>query len=514
MGSTTPLLDILSKHLPAGIPLAEISKSSESRSAVEILLSFAVGAECPTRISDLREEWTRKQPAATKALQESLGMKGSKRARESESSDESSSKRHKTADADVDDSPLFTLPSISTTSPIRKKVDITIHERSIRFINPGTRAVESSIPLSAISRAFLLPTRGKAKGHWTVVLLPTDVPDKGKASAASSQQIIFGLDALSTTKFQTTSYSSGGSSPTSTPVSKGEETVASIRKFLSHLPVPLLQSSATVFRSACATAKSGDGAAGVDAYLAAKAGTLWFFDSGILWGESKPCEFWAISDLVAKEGVRLISATGRTCSVILSRKCGASKDANKNGDDEASEDEGDEVVETEFSMVDGREQDPINAWARQRKHIMGKDAVSSSPPSTSKQGQASTNGKEAVKGQLSNGTVKGPAWDDSDSDDEDYESATSEDLDRSSSSDSEDSERAHGSDDGGGSDNEGVEVSGDEGSEEEELQEAHHPLLRPGAMPRMSKATINAVIDMVNDDLMDDASDEEDQLEE
>ncbi|KAF9221793.1 hypothetical protein BS17DRAFT_737004 [Gyrodon lividus] len=509
MGSTTPLLDILSKHLPTGISLAEISKSSESRSTVETLLSFAVGGECPTRLSNIREDWTRKQPAATKALLEFLGMKGSKRARESEDTDESNSKRHKTADADADDLPLFTLPSISTTSPIRKKVDITIHGRSIRFINPGTRAVESSIPLSGISRAFLLPTRGKAKGHWTVVLLPTDVPDKGKAPAASCQQIIFGLDALSAAKFETTSYSSGSSSPIPATVAKGEETVASIRKLLSHLPVPLLQPSATVFRSACATAKSGDSAAGVDAYLSAKAGTLWFFESGILWGESKPCEFWAISDLTAKDGIRLISATGRTCSVILSRKSGTSKEAYETGDDEAGEDDGEEIVETEFSMVDGREQDPISAWTRQRKHLLGKDATSSLPTFLSKQGQAATNGKE-----VPNGTVKGAAWDDSDSDDEDYESASSADLDHSSSSDSDDGEDVHGSVNGDSGESEGVEESGNEKFEEEELQEAHHPLLRPGAMPRMSKAAIDVVVDMVNDDLVDDASDEEDQLEE
>ncbi|KAF9235005.1 hypothetical protein BU15DRAFT_89746 [Melanogaster broomeanus] len=398
MGSTTPLLDILSKHLPTGISLAEIPSSSESR-------------------------------------------KGSKRARESEDADESSSKRHKTADVDVNDSPLFTLPSISTTSPIRKKVDITIHERSIRFINTGTRAVESSIPLSSISRAFLLPTRGKAKEHWTVVLLPTDVPDKGKAPAASSQQVIFGLDALT------------------------------------------LKPLRTVFRSACATAKSGNGAAGVNAYLSAKAGTLWFFDTGILWGESKPCEFWAVPDLTATDGVRLISATGRTCSP---------KDANKDGDDEAGEDEGEEIVETEFTMVDGREQDPINAWTRQRKRLFGKDRPM---------------GKELLQVRSRNGTAKGPAWDDSDSDDEDYEIPSSEDLGHNSSSDSDGNKEDQRSDDGDGSGSEGVEESGDD-------QKLIIPYSDQVPCHAVSKAVIDAVVDMVNEDLMDDASDEEDELEE
>ncbi|KIJ64331.1 hypothetical protein HYDPIDRAFT_112325 [Hydnomerulius pinastri MD-312] len=521
--STTPLLDILSPHLPTRFSsaLSQLIVSSESRSLLETLLSFAVGGECSTHASrDVRQEWTRNQPAAIKALQEFVGSKGSKRGRESEDTEESSSKRPRTSETEADDDPpLFTLPSISVTSPIRKKVNITIHERSIRFINTGSRAVESSIPLSSISRAFLLPTRGKAKGHWTVVLLPSDVPEKGKTSASSPQQIIFGLDALSTTKFETTSYTSGSSSPKTTAVAKGEETLASIRSLLSYLPVPLLEPSATVFRSACATAKSGHGAAGVDAYLSAKSGTLWFFDTGILWGESKPCEFWAVSDLLAKDGIRLISATGRTCSVILGRKNSTSKDADKQDDDEA-EDEGEEVVETEFAMVDGREQDPINAWARQRKHVFGKEVASSSDASPTKEGRKGTAGTGAAKGQLPTTAAKGPAWDDSDSDDEDYEIASSEDLEGSSGSDSDDSEDGGGSGDEGegdegegeGSGSEVVEQSGDDESEEE-LQEAHHPLLRPGAMPRMSKAAIDAVVDMVNGDMMDAGSDEEDELD-
>lgn len=491
MSSTTPLLDILAGYLPDTICKAELSStSSETRSAIETLLTFALGGDCPTRFTEARQEWSRDQPAALKALNDALGThSGAKRARDNQETDDSSSKRQKNIEADDDDLPLFTLPSMSTTSPIRKKVDVTIHARSIRFINPATRVLESSIPLASITRAFLLPTRGKTKGHWTVVLLPTDVPDKTKALPSSAQQVIFGLDALSAAAFETTSYSSSTTTPTSTTtVAKGEETVTAVRRLLSHIPVPLLEPSATVFRSACATPKVGNGAAGLDAYLSAKSGTLWFFDSGILWGESKPCEFWAVSDLIAKDGVRLISATGRTCSVILGRK---------DGDDE--------VIETVFSMVDGREQDPINAWARNRKHVFGKPAATTS----SALNQTVSNAKEAHSSDHAqpNGTVKGPAWDDSDSDDEDFE-ASSEDL-SGSFSDPEESE------DGSGSRSGSAEDSGDELEEEDEgLQEARHPLLRPGAMPRMSKAAMDMVVDMVHDDFTGDASEEEDELEE
>ncbi|OBZ74864.1 Heat shock protein 16 [Grifola frondosa] len=76
-----------------------------------------------------------------------------------------------------DDPPLFTLHTLSATTPVRKKVDITVHSASIRLTNPNSHALEHpSIPFSSLRRAFLLPTRGKTKPHWTVVLLPSDTP--------------------------------------------------------------------------------------------------------------------------------------------------------------------------------------------------------------------------------------------------------------------------------------------------------------------------------------------------
>ncbi|KAG2125726.1 hypothetical protein DEU56DRAFT_903614 [Suillus clintonianus] len=516
MSSSTPYLDALSKHFPAECSSIIDSLSSEqTRSAVDMLLAFASGGECPSDVSPHGQlGWARDQAAGMKAVQDLAVQKGTKRGRAASNDEEgvgSDTKRQKTTDVLEDDRPVFTLPSISTTSPVRKKVDITIHEKTIRFVNTSSRAVEASIPLPSISRAFLLPTRGKAKQHWTVVILSSDIPEKGRATTSNSHQIIFGLDAISTSKFDTTSYS-GSSTPSTSTVARGDETLFVLREFLMHLPISLLEASATVFRSACATPKSGHSAAGIDAYLAAKPGTLWFFDSGILWGESKPCEFWAVGDLIPKDGIRMISATGRTCSVILGRKISSSAEDHdsKRGDNEDVE--GD-IVETEFSMVDGREQDPINAWARQRKHLFGKG--SAPPPSKATSGKKATTQEQPSIGE--NTAANGPAWDDSDSDDDDYEIASSEDIDHSSSSDSEASDVGSGSHPGDGSeeeDNRGSDANGEESGEEseEELQEAHHPLLRPGAMPRMSKATINAVVDMVNEDLMG-GSEEEDELD-
>lgn len=516
MTSSTPYLDALSSHFPLHECSSIVALCSEqARSAVDALLAFASGGECPKDVSPQGQlEWARKQPAAMRAVQDLAVQKGTKRGRAASIDDGvgigSDVKRQKTTDVlEDDDRPIFTLPSISTTSPVRKKVDITIHEKTIRFISPSSRAVEASIPLSNLSRAFLLPTRGKAKQHWTVVILSSDVPEKGKATTSNPHQIIFGLDAISTSKFDTTSYSDS-STPSTSTITKGEETLAPIRDLLTHLPIPVLEASATVFRSACATPKSGHSAAGVDAYLAAKQGTLWFFDSGILWGESKPCEFWAVADLVPKDGVRLISATGRTCSVIFGRKSSPSTEDHKGEDDVDAE--GGDIVETEFSMVDGREQDPISAWVRQRKHLMGKG---SAPPSSKLQ-QGTSGEKTQERSSMGGATANNSAaWDDSDSDDDDYDDS-SEDIVYSSSSDSEASDGGRASnledgleEDGGGSDGVGGE-SGDES--EDELQEQHHPLLRPGAMPRMSKAAINAVVDMVNEDMMA-GSEEEDELD-
>lgn len=512
MTSSTPYLDALSSHFPQEFSSIMASLTSEqARSAINTLLAFASGGECPTDVSPQGQlEWARKQPPAMRAIQDMVVQKGTKRGRaastDGECVDSADVKRQKTTDVLEDDRPIFTLPSISTTSPVRKKVDITIHEKTIRFVNPSSRAVESSIPLPSLSRAFLVPTRGKAKQHWTVIILSSDVPEKGKVTSSNLHQIIFGLDAISTSKFDTTSYSGSSTSSTST-VTKGEETLAPLRSLLSHLPIPVLEASSTVFRSACATPKSGHSAAGVDAYLAAKQGTLWFFDSGILWGESKPCEFWAIGDLVPKDGVRLISATGRTCSVILGRKAPPFTQGHKGEDDLNGE--GGDIVETEFSMVDGREQDPINAWVRQRKHLLGKG---SAPPSSKPEQGISSKSMQEQPSTVGATAANGPAWDDSDSDDEDYEDS-SEEIDNSSSSDSEASERGSNLEDElEEENNRGSDVVGEESGEEseEELQEKHHPLMRQGAMPRMSKAAIDAVVNMMNEM---GGSEEEDELD-
>jgi len=143
-------------------------------------------------------------------------------------------------------------------------------------------------------------------------------------------------------------------------------------------------------------------------------------------------------------------------------------------------------------MVEGREQDPISAWARNRKHLFGKVAVangsSSGPVNKHIQGAGPT-------------TIKGAVWDDSDSDDEDFEMASSEDLGHSSNSDSDGSGSEGGSGNGGNLDNDSgsEEWSGD--SDEEELTPAQ-------------QAALDKMVELLRDGPEDEPSDEEDELDE
>ena len=528
MVTPTPFLNALLPHLPNEFLPLECLQSSSSRAGVEILLQFALGGDCPASASlETRKDWARKQPETIKSVQDLLGhdLKATKRVRDDEHVDiEPTSKRPKTTQAnsaeDADDPALFTLPSISTTSPVRKKVDITIHTRTIRFTNPSSHVLEASILLSSVTRAFILPTRGKAKGHWTVVLLCSDTPpEKGKAAAgAQHQQVIFGLDAFSSSEFEIifhlsfpkanghTAQSSTSAIPKTEKISKGTETRSALQRFLSFLPISHFEPSSSVFRSACASSKVGDSAAGINAYLSAKSGTLWFFDHGILWGESKPCEFWGVEDLIAKDGVGLLSATGRTCSVILRRRRAV---AEKSGGGDGGNDEKEEdFSETEFTMVDGKEQDPIYAWARQRKHLFGKPLASTSDSS-----HVSPSKSEATHPKNQNTSANGPVWDDSDPEDDDFETESSDSLSSGSNgSANSDDEQGNDSGDVNSSDDE---VDEEQNEGEEELDESRHPLLRPGAMPKaVSRAAMGAVIDIVNDAFGNGASSEEDELDE
>lgn len=449
---------------------------------LDTLIRFVGGAECaPGLTPEAQVQWPEKQQEATRILNNMIRRPSEpKRLREDDDADAASqaSKRQKLSVEDVPDEEIFTLHSVSATSPIRKKVDITICKTSIKLTHSTTHTLEATVPLSILTRAFLLPTRGKSKPHWTIVLLSTDTTERGKASSTSSaaQQVIFGLDATAPSPLTTTTHTYP--TPTVATAAKGSPTLPSIRAFLARLSIPLLEPRPSVFKSACTGPGSGmsaldDGVPGIEAYRGAKPGSLWFMEAGVLWGESKPCEFWAVEDLVGKaDGLRVVNASGRTCSVILTRKSGAEVDGNGDGDGE------DMGVETEFSLVDAREKPGIDGWVRAYRHLFGK------PP----QGVA--------------GSIAQPV-EDSDSDDEDFEMDSDEVGDTSSSS----SDSEEDGDGGSGGDPEESDAEGSEGGdEEEELKEENHPLMKPGAMPRMNHAAIEMVVGMMEDEMMGTAS--------
>ncbi|KAF7970342.1 hypothetical protein HWV62_24306 [Athelia sp. TMB] len=500
---STSYLQTLRAFLPEEcLPELEISCQNPSTEALlETMIRFAVGGQAPTHVSAPTSVWESKQADAKKALDALNPLGVQKRAREGDDDAErqNGAKRQKGPDAPpaADGPPIFCLHAISATSPVRKKVDITIHKSSITFTHPTSHAVEASTPLSSLRRAFLLPTRGKQKPHWTIVLLSSDTPGGPRQPKDANPQVIFGLDATASSSMITTFYSDG-SGPVKATLHKGADVLPSLRQFLAHTGLQMLEPSLSIFRSACpgnlAASASIHGVPGVEAYRAAKPGSLWFMKEGILWGEAKPCEFWAVEDLLGKDnGLRTISATGRTCSVILTRK-----------DPEIVEEDGEEEhlgIETEFAMVDGKEREGINQWVRQFRNNFGKKPVQNA------QGVAS--GSSNVPAAA---TLAAAQLDESDASDESFEGSDSDDGGSASS------ESDGGSDAGSGDESvEGEEsdaMGDNEGENVEDLRPENHPLMRPGAMPKMSRAAIEAVVGMVNNDLMGEESEGEDELDE
>ncbi|KAI0632656.1 hypothetical protein C8Q77DRAFT_1118840 [Trametes polyzona] len=499
----------------------------EVKSTVEAILRLAVGACAPENCTV--PGWEDLQHRAVELIgQLKRGEHEVTHKRRREPEDEhSTTKRARTdsSDAIETDHPAYSLHALSVSSPIRKKVNITVHRTSIRLTNPSTQHEEyAPIPLDALQRVLLLSTRGKSKPHWTIALLASDTPaPTGKAADTTKDapipQLVFGLDATLTAPLTTTSYDSSGSPKTET-YPKGSPSLPALRAFLSHIPVPTIEPSTSIFRAATAQAaqtSSSDGVAGVEAYRGAKQGALWFLREGVFW-DGKPCEFFALEHLAraskgggeqaaAYDGVRTLSATGRTCSVILRRRRRTAAHAKDGGDDEEEEED---VEDIDFGMVDGREQEPIGRWIKAHRHLFGRPTV---------EGEKQTVTQADAKGKAK---ANDPRAEDTE-DEEDSDFTMDSDEEEESSGEESGSDASADGTDGEGEDEEGDasdDVTGDE-AEEEELDPKNHPLLRPGAMPRMSRAAVEAVVGMVEQDLMgggraaqaEDESEEEDELE-
>lgn len=544
---------------PAGANSINTMESAFPRQTVEVLLQLVAGAPCPEALRQKHEQqWKESQALFLSRIGSPAGL--GKRSRTDEEEEHlqagtivngSSSKKPKVqtataagasdgvapADASARGEARYTLHAVSLSSPIRKKADITITSSAILLSAPASSPDVSSadlvhppIPLSTFKRAFLVTNLGKNrnKPHWTVLLLPTDVVDK-KATLASQLQLVFSADHAPNVKelFTTTDHTTTSSTRVSHP--KGTETLPLLQKFLSFLlPATHLITTPTPNENTASPAPSFTSSFKqpyLDAYRSAKEGSLYFFPSGILWAEIKPAEFFALEDLAPDSddpslgGVRTLSATGRTFSLYVRRWIRNSNNKEeKGGTEDEDEDEGILVDETEFSMSDGREQENVLQWLRRYKRLFGVRSSSSDemPPSQA-------NGKiDKGKGKATAATIaEQDLDDDTDDEDEDFVASSSDDDEESDSSSGEEGGGGRGGEEGsdaaesandsdGGADDEDVEME----DEEDEMTAERHPLLRPGAMPKMSKAAMDMAVAMVSHDLTSGGRSKDDELEE
>ncbi|KAH9177259.1 hypothetical protein EDB89DRAFT_1844864 [Lactarius sanguifluus] len=501
----TPYLDALLDAVPDdAIPL-DLKTASTSHSVpkfVDAALRLASGGS--SRQDDdarLRDAW----PQIQASLQHALHALGSPPAHAKRKRSPSPSpaqapptnkkSKHEEEEDGEEDPPHLTLHALSATAPVRHKVDITLHTRSLRLAHATTGALVARCARAALTRGFLLPTRARATGapQWTALLLAGDTPMPAP-SAASRKNNGAGAGAVP----HLTSHRSTSTSVVSTSASSSSSllpTPSTPHQALLSLLSPLSTSTPTMGTGTYPAPKlvqieRGARLAGITAFRGARETSLWFLDGAGILADTRPAEFWALADLAQGDaGVRVLSATGRTCTVILTR-CPPPHTT------EGSE-EDDEGEETEFQMIDGKEREGIMEWVWKHKSAFG-IAVA----------------QRAGAGASTEGGVVARGDSDSDSDFE-QESGGSDDGSPSSSGSgsnpsqqegSEGSGNESGADDGAEGSAE-AENDDDEGDDEEivELDPKRHPLLRAaaaGAIPKMSRAAVDAAVGLVVDDLV------------
>ncbi|KAN0118750.1 hypothetical protein V8E52_004861 [Russula decolorans] len=423
---------------------------------------------------------------------------------------------------DDDDVPQLTLHAISATAPVRHKVDITLHARTLRLAHSTTRASTARCARTALTHVFLLPTRARSSGalQWTALLLAGDKPAppaprgggaggkeaKAKAKATAAAAVRFELacsvpDSSNPATIPRMTVHAPTSSSSSTPTSK----VTSAREGV----FTLLSSTISGHPVALTTVERGAPLAGITAFRGVRETSLWFFDgdgananaagaAGIL-TDGRPAEFWALEDLAHGEsGVRVRTATGRTCSVVLMRRR-SGDDGTGEGDGEEEEEE--EGEETEFQMIDGKERERILEWVRRHRGAFGIAK------------KIREEDDDEAQAQAPRGATNGGGDPDSDSDSDFEESEESDGGSPYSSSGSDVGEDEPRSEGGSGSGSESGNESGgeDDDDDDEEITMAlddpdpdpkHHPLLRAGALPKMSRAAMDAAVELVVGDLV------------
>ncbi|GJJ06072.1 hypothetical protein Clacol_000261 [Clathrus columnatus] len=430
----------------------------EARHTFDRLLRLLLGGNRPEGDVISSTEWIDSQTKLELALSslDEFHSKGKKRGRDDDSSEQNSKKvkldsTMTPVNCDQEDFPIYSLHAISVISPIRKKVDITLHQRSIRFTSAASGSLQSVIPTESLTRAFLLSTPKKTKPHWTVIIL----------SDTEHHEIIYGVDDV-LPSLKTTIH------PRPSEISpKGTSVEASLRTFLSHLPshIPLLELSTSQFRS-------GTGEPWLGTFLRAKDGYLFLFQSGILFGLRKPCTWIGMEEI---EGVRSLSVTGRTFSIFIKRRL-------------IDEDQNGEGAETVFSMVDGKHQDSVSEWIQDNRHLFGVN------PNKCEEHNAGEN--QRINTDLD------------ESDDSDYRSESESDDGEPTSDSDEDTEDSTGDSDGSEEEDTETEAEAENeeaniatGNEKKTLDPSWRPVVKVGVVQQLSKAAMDAVIGTVERDL-------------
>jgi hypothetical protein len=448
------LKDILSSNASLSAGIQNLEANPDSALVVEAILLLCAGAPCPPWVAPqpLPDEWNTARTRLLSAF-ESLApneVTSLKRPRGSDLTEPSTTtaKKPKLID-DSDDPPIFTLHGISFTSPIRKKADITVRRVTLRFTDPKdpTSNLYEPIPIRKFRRGFIVSTPGKAKPHWTTIILPEDPND---------QSVIFGCDAAVTTPQSTTKYPSPPQSH-----AKGTPTKPLIHSLFAYFPsgpdglVDLYEPKSADFRSALGNGQS------IDAYIGAKDGHLHFFGNGVLWGEKKPCLWFPLEDIVDMHtGV----SSGRSLTLYVSIKPKSQvSGANLAGEMEGVDDAPLEMHD--FSLIDSKEETPIKKWITDHKQQFAAQHSSNTTPhgveATSIKEQNKASGKTTIV--RSTGPVKlvDAVFDDSDSEDQDFASHSDSDSSNDPSASGTDDEREEeNGDDGGEDDSDAEDVEG------------------------------------------------------
>src|SRR5258708_3061161 len=187
-------------------------------------------------------------------------------------------------DGDGDDAPQLTLHAISATAPVRHKVDITLHVRTLRLAHSTTGAPTARCTRITLTRVFLLPTRARSSGalQWTALLLAGDKPPppapRGGAAAKAVAHARFELMCSvpdSSNRATIPRMTVHSPIPTSSSPSSSVPASSSHNALLTLLSSTIADTPVTL-----TTVERGTPLAGITAFRGVRETSLWFFNDG------------------------------------------------------------------------------------------------------------------------------------------------------------------------------------------------------------------------------------------